>query len=61
MEFLRLGLLGLFLLVALLSLQLEASLTNHGGVLGLEVPNLPSSFSTNGNPVASGVEGETVD
>ena len=61
MEFVSLGLLGILFLVALLSLKFEASLANDWSILGLEVPNLPADFCSNGDPMAPGVEGETVD
>ena len=41
-ELVGLGLLRLLLLEALLALQLEAALADHGRVLGLEVPDLPA-------------------
>lgn len=61
MEFLRFGLLGGLFLKVLLSFQLEVSFSDHGGILGLEVPNLPSDLSSDSDPVASGVEGKAVD
>ena len=60
-ELIGLDLLGLLLLKVLLALQLEASLSDDWRVLGLEVPDLPSDLSSDGDPVASGVEGEAVD
>lgn len=59
MELLRFRLLGFFF-SGLGSLELEASFTNNWGVLGLKVPDLPSDFSSNGDPVASGVESKAV-
>lgn len=59
-ELVSLDLLGSLLLEVLLALQLEAALSDNGGVLGLEVPNLPSDLSSNGNPVAPGVESKAV-
>ena len=60
-ELVRLDLLGGLLLEVLLTLQLEAALSHNGGVLGLEVPDLPSHLSTDSDPVAPGVEGKAVD
>jgi len=60
MELVSLGLLGLLFLKGLLSFKLEASFSNDGGVLGFEVPNLPSYFSSDSDPVASGIESEAV-
>jgi len=60
-ELVGLHLLGLFLREVLLALELEAALAHHGRVLGLEVPDLPSDFSSDRDPVAPGVEGEAVD
>ena len=60
-EFVSLGLLGGLLLQGFLSLKFEASFGNDGGVFGLEVPDLPSDFSSDSNPVAPRVEGKAVD
>lgn len=61
MEFLSLGLLGLLLFKSLLAFELEASFSNDGSVLGLEVPDLPSDFGSDSDPMASRVESKTVD
>ena len=60
-ELVSLGLLGSLLRKVLLALKLEAALTDHGRVLGLEVPNLPSDFSSDSDPVGPGVESECID
>ena len=59
-EFVSFSLLWLLLLKALISFKFEVSFSNHWSILSFEVPNLPSSFSSNCNPVASRVEGEAV-
>lgn len=60
MELISLHLLGLLLLKALLALKLEVSFANNWGILGFEVPDLPSDLSADGDPVAAGVESEAV-
>lgn len=60
-ELVSLDLLGLLLLEVLLALQLEVALSDDWRVLGLEVPDLPSDLSSDGDPVAPWVEGEAVD
>ncbi len=60
-EFISFGLLWLFLFKALLSFKFEVSFSNDRGVLSFEVPNLPSNFSTNSNPVASRIKSKTID
>ena len=51
----------MFLLLSFLSFKFEASFSNDWGVLGFEVPDLPSDFGSNSNPMASWVEGKAVD
>lgn len=60
-ELVSLDFLGSLLLEVLLALKLEAALSDNGGVLGLEVPNLPSDLSADSDPVAPGVESKGVD
>ena len=59
-EFVKSDLLALFFFKVLLSFKFVLSFSNDGVVLGFEVPNLPSVFSTNGDPWGSWVEGEAV-
>jgi hypothetical protein len=59
-EFVSFGLLWLFLFKALFSLKFKVSFSNHWSVFSFEVPNLPSNFSSNSDPVASRVEGKAV-
>ena len=61
MELIGLDLLGLLLFKVLLSFELEVALSDNGGILGFEIPDLPSDLSSDGDPVAAGVEGEAVD
>ena len=42
-------------------LKFEFTVGDDGQVLGLEVPNLPSDFGTDGDPVAFRVEGQSGD
>lgn len=59
-ELVVLHLLGLLLLEVLLALQLKVTLTNNGGVLGFEVPDLPSDLSTDSDPVTAGIKSKAV-
>ena len=60
-EFVSFGFFGGLLLQSFLSLKFETSFSNDRGIFGFKIPNLPSNFSSNSNPVTSGVEGKAVD
>lgn len=42
-------------------LQLEVTVGNNGGILGLEIPDFPSDFGSDSNPMAFRVEGQSSD
>jgi len=60
-ELFSFGLLCLLFFESFLSLEIEVSLSNDRGILGLKVPDFPADLCSNSDPMATRVEGQAVD